>query len=236
MRGLGEKFKTTLRAATKNKIDPITKTIFKHYLKEFRKKEKRKMPGNTIKINNREELSWYLGDSKMDDLIGWLNDQGIKEPEKDVEVVTPNIDNFFFSKSDNSDSSEPEETKMKTKMAMLNDWLDELIFPGETSDFIQEAGVEEPPYHEIKRKIYLYTTDHKYMIVAIDRENNNGYLGCQVSNRKHRAGEDWVRGNDLSDGAFNKDTWNSILNSIIRYEIVKLTTYKRPETKPEIAG
>lgn len=171
------------------------------------------MPGNTIKINNREELSWYVGDSKMDALMEWLNTEGIKEhQEKEVD-----------------DS----EVKLKTKMSMLNDWLDELIFPGETSEFIQEAGVEEPAYNEIKRKIYLYTEEHKYMIVAIDRENDKGYLGCQVSTRKQRAGEDWFRGNDLPDGPFNKKTWDDILNAIIRYEIVKLTNYKRPETTPE---
>lgn len=122
---------------------------------------------------------------------------------------------------------------MKTRMDMLNDWLDQLIYPGETSNFIQEAGVEEPSYHELKRKFYLYTEEHKYMIVAIDRENDSGYLGCQVSTRKPRAGEDWARGNDLPDGPFNKNTWNSILNGIIRYEIVKLTEYKKPETTPE---
>ena len=182
------------------------------------------MPGNTIRINNREELSWYLGDSKMDALIEWLNQQGIKNYLKPGEVQE-NIENVELS------LSEPEEIKMKTKMDMLNDWLDKLIFPGETSDFIQEVG--EPIYNEIKRKIYLYTEDHKYMIVAIDRENDNGYLGCQVSTRKPRAGEDWTRGNDLPDGPFNKNTWNSILNGIIRYEIVRLTEYRKPENTPE---
>lgn len=186
------------------------------------------MPGNTIKINNREELSWYLGDSKMEGLIDWLNDQGIKNYLKPGEVQE-NIEIEELSIPD-------DEIKMKTKMDMLNDWLNKLIFPGEISNFIQEVGVEEPPYHEIKRKFYLYTEDHKYMIVAIDRENDKGYLGCQVSNRKNRAGEDWIRGNDLPDGPFNKETWNSILNGIIRYEIVKLTTHKRPETRPETVG
>ena len=43
------------------------------------KEERRnKMPGSTIKINNRDELEWYVGDSKIDDLIQWLNEMGEK--------------------------------------------------------------------------------------------------------------------------------------------------------------
>lgn len=186
------------------------------------------MPGNTIKINSREELSWYVGDSKMDELIGWLNAQGIKNQPEEVNKRINVIEFFNINPKELDD-----EVKMKTKMDMLNDWIDNLIFPGEAPDFIQDAGVEEPRFNEIKRKFYLYTNAHKYMVVAIQRENDKGYLGCQVSTRKQRAGEDWFRGNDLADGPFNKKTWNNILNSIIRYEIVKLTTYRRPEETPE---
>jgi hypothetical protein len=184
------------------------------------------MPGNTIKINNREELSWYLGDSKIDALIEWLDDEGIKEPEKDVD---PNINEFYFPTSDESDSSEASE--MKTKMDRLDGWLKTLIFPGKISNFIQEVGVEESPYHEIKRKFHFYTNEYKYTIVAIDRENNKGYLGCTVSSRKQLAGENWFRGNDLPDGPFNKETWDCILNGIIRYEIGKLSNHKPLDQK-----
>ena len=37
------------------------------------------MAGNTIKINNNNNFQWYVGDSKMDELIKWLNKNGIKE-------------------------------------------------------------------------------------------------------------------------------------------------------------
>lgn len=49
MRGLGEKFRTTLREATKNKLDPMSKAIFQHHLKEFRKKEKQKCQVTQLK-------------------------------------------------------------------------------------------------------------------------------------------------------------------------------------------
>jgi len=34
------------------------------------------MPGNIIKIN--DYLEWYVGDSKIKELIKWLNRNGIK--------------------------------------------------------------------------------------------------------------------------------------------------------------
>lgn len=34
------------------------------------------MPGNTIVINNNAEYKWYVGDSKMDELIKWLDENG----------------------------------------------------------------------------------------------------------------------------------------------------------------
>jgi len=37
------------------------------------------MPSNIIQINFSDELSWQVGDSKMDDLIAYLNEIGYKE-------------------------------------------------------------------------------------------------------------------------------------------------------------
>lgn len=36
------------------------------------------MPGNIIKINNSSDLEWYVGDSRMPNLIKHLNKNGIK--------------------------------------------------------------------------------------------------------------------------------------------------------------
>jgi len=35
------------------------------------------MPGNIVKINSSEELAWYVGDSKMEELIKFLNEIGV---------------------------------------------------------------------------------------------------------------------------------------------------------------
>jgi len=50
----------------------------------------------------------------------------------------------------------------------------------------------------------------------------DNYLGCAAGTRKPRAGEDWTRGNDLSDGAFTYKTWRKIKNDIIAHELVKV--------------
>jgi len=123
--------------------------------------------------------------------------------------------------------------KEPTKMQMLDQWLKELVYPGKVGDFIQEitgsGNVEEE-----QRTLCFYTEEHQYFINAIERHNgiNKSYLGCQVNARKSRAGEDWVRGNDLPDGEFNKKTWDRIIYAIVCYEVVKLSPFQKPDTVP----
>lgn len=40
------------------------------------------MPGNTIKINNSQDLEWYVGDSKMPKLMKWLEKWGVRQETK----------------------------------------------------------------------------------------------------------------------------------------------------------
>jgi len=122
------------------------------------------------------------------------------------------------------------ELKEYTKMEKLNQWIEQLIFPGDPKDFIQELEGHSKPGIEVFRKFCFYTENNAYFIVAIDRTKNEGYIGCQVQCRKPRAGEDWLRGNDLPDGKFTKATWDIIEKAILNYELVKLTKYLKPET------
>ena len=39
------------------------------------------MPGNQVVINNA--IKYYVGDSKIETLLGWLDENGIKLPEQD---------------------------------------------------------------------------------------------------------------------------------------------------------
>ena len=41
------------------------------------------MPSNIVQINKAEELEWYVGDSKMENLIEYLNKIGFPTSEDD---------------------------------------------------------------------------------------------------------------------------------------------------------
>ncbi len=117
-------------------------------------------------------------------------------------------------------------------MEQLDQWLKELVFPGKVKDFIEEIS-NKLTRDEHEREMFLYTEEHCYLINAVSRTDGNHYIGCNVSARKSRAGEDWIRGNDLPDGPFNKETWNKIVYAIVNYELVKLTQFRKPDTIPE---
>ena len=57
------------------------------------------MPGNIIQINRAKELEWYVGDSKMENLIKYLDEVGFKT-----------TDNIFDPK--NYEKVEGEEMKL----------------------------------------------------------------------------------------------------------------------------
>jgi len=118
------------------------------------------------------------------------------------------------------------------KMDLLNKWITKLVFPGKVKDFIKE--IKNFEYEEcFYKELSFYTSEYKYKIYAIDRPENDGHLSCQVTARKSRAGEDWIRGNELIEGSFTKNTWNKILNSIINYELIELSKFKQPDRIPE---
>ena len=54
------------------------------------------------------------------------------------------------------------------------------------------------------------------------------YLGATATSRRARAGEEWLRGNDLPDGKFSRETFDAITRAIVGYELVVLV----PEVKP----
>jgi len=50
------------------------------------------MPGNIVQVNASKELEWYVGDSKMDALIRYLDEVGYRaseEDEKEAICATP---------------------------------------------------------------------------------------------------------------------------------------------------
>lgn len=79
-------------------------------------------------------------------------------------------------------------------------------------------------------KVNMYTDNYIYYLTA-----SPTYLGCTVSARKPRPGEDWTRGNDLADGKFCFETWVNILSDIVSYELVEMPKKYEPATLDEIS-
>lgn len=70
-------------------------------------------------------------------------------------------------------------------------------------------------------RITFCTAAHMYRI----RITAN-YMGCIATCRIARAGEDWLRGNDLPDGPLTLETWAAIKNAVLSYELVELSIRK----------
>lgn len=74
--------------------------------------------------------------------------------------------------------------------------------------------------------LHIWTEKHSYCIVAkpcpapfTGAAETLGYLGCTMSYRAPRCGEDWTRGADMHDGPFNEASWLAILTDIVGYEV-----------------
>ena len=98
---------------------------------------------------------------------------------------------------------------------------------GRWDDFVQESHTESTD--EVRYRFSIFTSDHEYAISALLPEgSNDGYLGCVMCNRRPDAGEEHTRGSDLPDGKFSIETWESIRNAIIGFELVKLAPKREP--------
>lgn len=128
---------------------------------------------------------------------------------------------------------------MKDWKSQFREWLKEIIPGDRIEPYVQFYGCVPTKWgmdvHEVRMmgsewskydvpshlretlRIRVFTKENKYTFGV--KEN---YLGCTVSTRKPRAGEDWERGSDLPDGKFSRETWEKIKHAIIRYELVKV--------------
>lgn len=117
-------------------------------------------------------------------------------------------------------------------------WLKEISRWSRDDMFVHWQGVSESELYE--GRCYLYTHNNKYCIIAREKADGSTYLGCVVSARMPRAGEDWTRGHDMPDGQFNQFIWDNIKNAIIQNELVKIikpvreVTDDTPEVGPSI--
>ena len=108
-------------------------------------------------------------------------------------------------------------------------WIKNEVCPySNFNDYTHITDDSNPP---LRTNVNVYSHDYCYHITCTEE----GYLGSSFTCRKPRAGESWHRGNDLPDGKFNRETWESIKAAIIKNEFVKIVKQQRgmaetPET------
>jgi len=79
-------------------------------------------------------------------------------------------------------------------------------------------------YHCIV-KFAFFTEKNVYYISATWLNNTAQYLGAMCNSRTSRPGENWVRGHDLPDGYFCRETWERIKNRFVKGEMKALSKY-----------
>ena len=97
------------------------------------------------------------------------------------------------------------------------------------NSYIDESKIHVFGNHPDRANLRLYTSDHCYRITATET-----YLGCGVTSRRARPGEDQHRGNDLPDGPFTRDTYNRIMSGIVGYELKKIALPVEQEVTPPL--
>lgn len=122
---------------------------------------------------------------------------------------------------------EPNE-KYEEAIAQMRQWLSKIYSASKVDRalHIELAYTPDSVEQELRLRAKIWTSNNVYTIVAhlshclscTEEEPLHTYLGCTVCGRKARTGETWNRGNDLADGKFSEETWQKILQDIVRYE------------------
>lgn len=118
-------------------------------------------------------------------------------------------------------------------MKKFEKWLKEICRWDRDDWFLHWRFKTNIPGEMWNASCFIYTHNYRYCITAKEAVNGNSYLGCTVSCRMPRAGEDWTRGHDLADGEFTRETWHDIKDDIIQNELVKVIKPVRQEGVPE---
>ena len=116
----------------------------------------------------------------------------------------------------------------------MRSWLSCVYPPSKLDRAFKVEYVDLRPESRIPKlflKARIWTLNNVYSITSsIHTLNPPGYLGCGANSRKARTGETWTRGNDLADGKFSEETWQRILQDIVRYEAEEVRSEKWKET------
>ena len=108
----------------------------------------------------------------------------------------------------------------------LIEWMREIVPYNNLEKYVREEPREDPG----RFGFIICTAEHTFSISGHEQEEKRpcGYLGCIMYCRRSRAGETHLRGADLPDGAFNRETWDHIKTAIARVELVKLDPVSVP--------
>lgn len=158
-----------------------------------------------------------------------MNLNNISSPKKE-------FDGIFSNEEYNSDLKERLEKEHNSKLIKYNDlvniapefskWLNYIV--GGNGNVDSKVLIFNYPSDNNRFKCYFYSNDYVYTISGCKANKNNigGYLGCIVSTRKSRPGENWHRGHDLPDGPYSKETFDLIIHKIIANELKDLQLWR----------
>ena len=114
---------------------------------------------------------------------------------------------------------------------VLKQWVAEIVPYGNVEKFARFTSEADSANGCTRVRATICTQAHTYSIYATPT-----YLGCGARSRVVRPGEDWLRGNDLPDGQFSRETWDRIVAAMTRYELVALDPILPPNSVPTPAG
>lgn len=114
-------------------------------------------------------------------------------------------------------------------------WSDYILTDTEWMNYKWPQGIPDDCQRSIndERQMYLqvFTDEHEYRLKIYIHENGTvGMMGMAYA-RKPRAGENWNRMNDFTEGEFSKKTLDSFFVDIALYEII--AKVKKQESLPD---
>lgn len=77
---------------------------------------------------------------------------------------------------------------------------------------------------EKRCRVAIFMGDHRYVFSMTIRKDGKNYLGGTMTTTRYEVGENWTRGSDLPDGDFSKETFDSIIKSILACEFKRIKT------------
>lgn len=137
---------------------------------------------------------------------------------------------------ENVDGTRLSSQDLKDRYPILFGWLDEMLRGWNLYHNILMIESIDPPNGpvnaSVRLNLFLFTKKFRFRITVrppradssklLARDQDAGYIGASSLTRWARAGEDWMRGNDLTDGPFTKDVFDAIMRDIVRWELVPL--------------